>query len=116
MKLTKPDYLLGILLTLAIGAVVAVFADGRRQRVRPVAVEEFQSLVHGIGFGPVLDLSQCEFSFDPRLAAGCSADLGPIPGGKHFCPHHACSILYYPQSIARGPADDEKAQTDVQIP
>src|SRR5712692_5945212 len=96
MKPEAPAFLLIALgcLTAAAGAVLlreAAQPDEPRSGQRA-----FQELVGGLGFGPALDLSQCEFSFDPRLCPACSRELGPIPGGGYFCPHHACSVFYYP--------------------
>lgn len=52
----------------------------------------FQRLVGGLGCGPATDLSQCGFSFDPRLERECSFQFGPAPGGRCFCPFHASAI------------------------
>jgi hypothetical protein len=57
--------------------------------------EEFQRLVGGLGLGPALELSECDFGFDPRIGARCVQDLGPIPAGTCFCRQHAFSILSY---------------------
>ena len=56
---------------------------GAEVELRP-GERSFQELVGGLGFGPALDLSRCEFSFDPRLCPGCPADLGPVPAGRCF--------------------------------
>jgi hypothetical protein len=58
--------------------------------------DAFQQLVGGLGFGPALDLSQCEFSFDPRVCGHCASTQATIAGGMYLCPHHACSIFFYP--------------------
>lgn len=60
---------------------------------------EFQSLVHGLGFGPAVDLSHCSFSFDPRLAGACSQQTGPIPGGSFLCPMHTNCATGYPHLL-----------------
>jgi hypothetical protein len=81
-------------LTAAAGAALTVGArPPAREEQR---AEEFQRLVGGLGFGPALDLERCAFAFDPRLDPGCSEDVGPVPGGGFFCPHHACSVFDYP--------------------
>ena len=90
-----PALLLAAILTLSVLAGVAVALSDR-----PTADEgraaEFYRLVGGLGFGPALDLSSCEYSLDPRICPACSQDVGPIPGGLPFCPHHACSVFAYP--------------------
>jgi hypothetical protein len=84
-----------ILATLVVAAGL-VLARHFQSQPPPQEAREFQRLVGGLGFGPALDLRRCAFSFDPRLCPGCQEDLGPIPGGAYFCPHHACSIFFYP--------------------
>jgi hypothetical protein len=44
-------------------------------------------------------LSVCEFAFDPRMNGACTWDFGRTPGGIHFCPKHAGSILSYHSSV-----------------
>jgi hypothetical protein len=83
------------LTTLVIAAGAVLVSDYLSAGRREETTKEFQHLVGGLGFGPAVDLSRCAFSFDPRLCTSCQENLGPIPGGVFFCPHHACSILYY---------------------
>lgn len=80
------------LLVLGATAAMAVGALGRPKSNGPS--EEFQRLVGGLGGGPAVELSGCEFSFDPRLCEECSLNHGPVPGGVFFCRQHGCSILF----------------------
>jgi len=80
-------------LTAAAGVALALSASedvGAAGRAR-----EFQGLVGGLGFGPAVDPGRCGVSFDPRLCPACSADAGPIPAGRCFCPRHGCSVFEY---------------------
>lgn len=61
--------------------------------------DEFQTLVGGLGFGSAVDLSQCSFSFDPRLGRACSHLDGPIPGGFFLCPQHVGCAAGYPHLL-----------------
>ena len=84
----RPNALLAAVVMLAVAAGV-VLALGARPSAREAGrAEEFQSLVGGLGFGPALDLSRCESGYDPRLCPSCSQDVGHLPGGMIFCPHH----------------------------
>ena len=83
-----------MLLSATAGVLLAI--DSLAAPDHDAPAEEFQRLVGGLGFGPAVDLSRCEFSFDPRLCPDCPQQHGPSPGGVYFCPQHACSILYYP--------------------
>ena len=85
-----PTTMLVLIVLLTVAAVLALMAQP------PAPGRDFQQLVGGLGFGPVVDLDGCGFAFDPRLCPTCAQNLGPIPGGKYFCPHHAGSILDYP--------------------
>ncbi|HEV3256336.1 MAG TPA: hypothetical protein VG013_05595 [Gemmataceae bacterium] len=96
MHAKAPLAVLVAILSLAVGAGVLVTVGGRDQGQERARAKEYQELVGGLGFGPVLDLSVCANSFDPRVCPRCGADLGPVPGGGSFCPQHACSVLYYP--------------------
>ena len=86
-----------VVLTLAAGLVLVLEA---RPAESPHG-QAFHGLVGGLGFGPALDLSDCEFSFDPRLCPCCSQDVGHVPGGMFLCPHHAGTVLYYSESRDR---------------
>jgi hypothetical protein len=90
----KPALLLAAILSLAIMAGLTLTL-GAGSTVEEARAQEFHRLVGGLGYGPALDLSGCDFAFDPRLATGCSYDCGPIPCGLYFCPHHAGSIFEY---------------------
>jgi hypothetical protein len=87
--------LLVVLLILACAAGAVLVGEDLADRRRADRSEQFQRLVHGLGFGPALDLSGCAFGFDPRLDGTCSNDGGPVPGGGCFCPRHASSIFEY---------------------
>jgi hypothetical protein len=87
--------LLVVLLILAGAAGAVLVGENLTYRRRTDRSEQFQRLVHGLGFGPALDLSGCAFGFDPRLDGTCSEDRGPVPGGRCFCPRHASSIFEY---------------------
>jgi len=71
--------------------------------------DEFQSLVGGLGFGSTVDLSQCAFSFDPRLRATCSHIEGPIPGGFFLCSKHVGCVTGYPHLL---PAQNTEADAN----
>ena len=116
MNPNAPRALFAVLMSLAIAAVGVTVVDAPARRGQPAKVEEFQRLVRGLGFGPATDLSRCEFSFDPRLSGNCSQDLGPIPGGVYFCPHHACSIMFYRQPIDQLLPSHAKAERDAEVP
>jgi hypothetical protein len=104
-----PAGLFVLILGLATAAGAVLVFGSRPAAGEEKRAEEFQHLVGGLGFGPALDLEQCDFAFDPRLAPACPNDCGPIPGGVFFCPYHACSILDSPPLEARrdqGPPSD----------
>jgi hypothetical protein len=61
--------------------------------------DEFQSLVGGLGFGATVNLSECAFSFDPRLRPNCSHIEGPIPAGFFLCPKHVGRVIGYPHLL-----------------
>ena len=96
MRSAAPLTILLVTLALVLGAGVILLTESRSQPNETARAEEFQELVGGVGFGPAVDLSGCAFAFDPRLCPCCGRELGPIPGGRVFCPHHASSILDYP--------------------
>lgn len=88
-------FLVRLIASLAAAAVLILVIGTRRQHLEQSHSRQFQKLVRGLGFGPALDLSKCEFSFDPRLNPFCSWDCRPTPAGIDFCPIHASSILRY---------------------
>jgi hypothetical protein len=88
--------LLFVLAALVAAALAVLAVEALPQAPKNVQAAEFQRLVGGLGFGPALDMSQCPFCFDPRLAVACQHEFSPIPGGYYFCPQHACSLLHYP--------------------
>ena|SRR5690349_4714945 len=83
------------LLLLSGMAGVILTAENRAAQRRQAHDEAFQRLVGGLGFGPSLDLSDCDFSFDPRLDDSHAAEGGPIPGGACFRPRQAASLSFY---------------------
>jgi len=91
----KPTALLitVMLLVLTAGSIVLV---GDRNEATMAEAEEFQQLVGGLGFGPALEIDRAPEAFDPRLAARCADNLGPLPGTSVLCPYQACSIFAYP--------------------
>jgi hypothetical protein len=101
-----PLLLAAFVSAVAVAAVAALLADGPRQRRQAEEARQFQRLVHGLGFGPALDLADCVQAFDPRLSPDCSQQDGPLPGGVYFCPQHACSIFYYLPLHTERPHDD----------
>jgi hypothetical protein len=87
MSNTRQRWITVSIFGLALAAGAVLLGESVREP-RHRQVREFQSLVGGLGFGPALDLGRCEFSFDPRLCGHCSGDVGIVPGGMTFCPHH----------------------------
>ena len=77
-----------VTLTLALSASAAAILVFGMSPPRDERGAEFQHLVGGLGFGPAPDPSRCESAFDPRVCPHCPYDLGPIPAGSIFCPHH----------------------------
>lgn len=101
-----------ILCCLAVSTLAAGFVLVKEWLPRPdVAArrDEFQSLVGGLGFGSTVDLSQCAFSFDPRLRATCSHVEGPIPGGFFLCSKHVGCVTGYPHLL---PARNMEAEAN----
>ena len=89
------SWLFGVIATLFLAAIAALVVDPKLHAAQQQQSRQFQELVHGLGLGPALDLSICEFAFDPRMNRSCPWDGGRTPGGVHFCPHHSGSILWY---------------------
>jgi hypothetical protein len=112
MNPNSPRILLGAVLALAIAAGTVIILDAGSGGEQAARCQEFQSLLGGLGLGPALDISQCDFSFDPRVGHTCPEDLGPIPGATYFCSQHVSSILYCPQLEPRGEELQDEAVTD----
>jgi hypothetical protein len=93
---TRARGLVVVLLLLSSAAGAVVLAEERAWRHREGRSEDLQRLVGGLGFGPALDLSDCPFSFDPRLDGSCGLEHGSVPGGGCFCPRHSASLFCYP--------------------
>jgi hypothetical protein len=77
-----------VTLTLLLSAAAAAILVLGASPPRDERGTEFQRLVGGLGLGVAPDPSRCETAFDRRLCPQCSYDLGPIPAGTIFCPHH----------------------------
>ena len=116
MNTKAPSILCAVVMALAVGAGIVLVVDPHCHLKQAEGSQEFQRLVGGLGLGPAMDLSQCDFSFDPRIGNVCPEDEAPIPGGVYFCPHHACSIFFYPQSGGGDGEGDVEAQRDAEIP
>jgi hypothetical protein len=104
--------LLGVVLVLLIGTGVILLVENQTSGDRDQQATAFQHLVGGLGFGPALNLADCAFTFDPRCDGRCAYDVGPLPGGACFCPHHAGAVLFYPQlpqGVLLLPAEDSDA-------
>jgi hypothetical protein len=82
-----------VVLTLSAAGIVVSESLARRD---VAAADEFQSLVRGLGLGSCVDLSQCGFSFDPRLERACSQVEGPVPAGFFLCSRHMGSATGCP--------------------
>ncbi len=67
--------------------------------------DEFQSLMGGLGFGSTVDLSECSFSFDPRLRRTCAHVEGPIPAGFFLCSKHVGCVTGYPHLLPARPTE-----------
>lgn|SRR5262245_30540473 len=94
--MSRGTVLLAVILAVTCAAVLIMALAGQSGARHPEHARSFHRLVGGLGFGPAVDLSRCEFSFDPRLCPACSRDDGPIPGGMFFCPYHASAVFDYP--------------------
>jgi hypothetical protein len=106
-----------ILVALPLAAVLAIASSCYRwSHTEPHEQIEFQKLVGGLGFGPALNITPCAASFDPRVQSICTAHLGPIAGGVVLCPHHACSLFYYPATRGLGVQSDGEQIIDAQVP
>lgn len=87
--------LIGLMAMVFVAAVFVLAVDSMGHGRDEAQSRQFQELLHGFGLGPALDLSTCEFSFDPRLNKSCPWDCLRTPGGIDFCPIHATSLLPY---------------------
>jgi hypothetical protein len=85
-----------LLFLVGASAAILVLSPGPSPR-RQSANAAFQKQVGGLGFGPVLTLSECPFGFDPRLDGGCGQAAGLVPGGTCFCPRHGGLVSYPPR-------------------
>ena len=92
----RPELLVSCSLAVATLLATIVLMQDRAPRDDVAARrDEFQSLVGGLGLGSSVDLSECSFSFDPRLRASCPHIEGPIPGGFFLCPKHVGCVTSY---------------------
>jgi hypothetical protein len=95
----KSQILFSLIVVSALSAGAVVLRDRLAYDDNASMRDEFQSLVYGLGFGSSVDLSQCAFSFDPRLESACSRMEGPIPGGFFLCPRHVACVTGYPHLL-----------------
>jgi hypothetical protein len=93
MPSKTPAVLLIAIVSLVIGAGLILAFDGRVHR--SARTQQYQQLVGGLGFGPVLDLSSGANSFDPRVSNEDHGEVGPIVDGSLFGPQSGCSIFFY---------------------
>jgi hypothetical protein len=77
-----------VTLTLLLAAAAAAILAAGTNPPQDQRGAEFQRLVGGLGLGPAPEPSRCESAFDPRLGPVCTYDVGPVPAGMTFCPHH----------------------------
>ena len=108
--------LLACLWALAIGAGLALAVDAASHRGQEASSTEFQNLVRGLGLGPSLSLSGCDFSFDPRIDGACPLDAGPVPGGSRYCAEHACSIFSLRYTIRENASSHRRDNQGAEIP
>jgi hypothetical protein len=88
-------HLLAGLLALVAATVLVLTQEASYQHQRTERSEACQHLVSGLGFGPSLDLTRCEFRFDPRLADHDTDNEGPLPGGARYFGAQGSSIFQY---------------------
>jgi hypothetical protein len=89
-----PALLLAAILALALVAIVFIAWDTCVTNQHAERGREFQRLVRGLGLGPAVTLSPCEFSFDARVFPDWRTAHHPIACGEFFCPGHASSVFY----------------------
>lgn len=61
----------------------------------------FQRASGGLGLGPAAGADWSFFAFDPRVENACEAELGPIPGGPCYVPHHGAAVVDLPPLARR---------------
>ena len=113
MNTRAPSLLLAFAAAVSSGALLLLTHFPERGSQSEAA--EFQRLIGGLGFGPALDISRCDISFDPRLGSMCPESVWPIPGSSFLCPHHASSIFSYGY-VEPGGSGNTKAERDAEIP
>lgn len=86
--------LLSTILALTFVATALVVVDNWFVSGRRAESDEFQRLMGGLGTGPALTMSPCEFSFDTRIASTRPASYHPLICGEYFCPQQTISIFY----------------------
>lgn len=102
----------GCLLAISLCAVTILAGGFLPETSRDHRRQEFQSLVLGLGFGASVDLSECVYSFDPRMAEGCSQMEGPIPGAFFLCSRHIAG----PARSSRSRSPDTARETSDHAP
>jgi hypothetical protein len=93
MRSLAPNLILAAIAAMSLLAITVWIFDAMAAQRHEVISEEYQGLVGGLGFGPVLDLSNGVDSFDPRL----SGVTQNIPEGMRSGPDNPLSIFRYPR-------------------
>lgn len=86
--MSRPNLILALVVILTAAAGLVLTAGGGPSPLEDERAREFHRLVGGLGYGPAVEFEPCAAGFDPRLCPVCSQDVGPVPGGVFFCPHH----------------------------
>ena len=92
MRPIAPRLILVAITALTMLAATVLVRDAVATPRQEIA-EDFQSLVHGLGFGPALDLSQGTHRYDPRLYGELTDVDAPLPGGERFDARDPFSIF-----------------------
>jgi hypothetical protein len=95
MRSIAPNLVMIAIGTLTLLAAVVLFRDAAPTRHRVEISEDFHRLVGGLGFGPVLDLSQGSGSFDPRLDGEWLDANERLDSPAQFGPLNPLSIFHY---------------------
>jgi hypothetical protein len=93
MRPIAPRLILVAITALTMLAATVLVRDAVATHLREEMSEDFQSLVHGLGFGPALDLSQGTHRYDPRLYGELTDVDAPLPGGERYDARDPFSIF-----------------------